>query len=234
MIHLRKSDDRGRTEIGWLKSRHSFSFGSYFDPKFMGFGPLRVINEDWVEPGEGFPTHGHANMEIITYIVDGELEHRDSLGSGSVIERGEVQRMTAGTGIQHSEFNPSSQQPVHLLQIWLQPEKNGLTPSYEEKIIADDEKRNRLRLVAGGDGRDGAMAINQKADVYASLLDPGKTVDHKLGRNRLGWVQVVDGALTVNGQTAGPGDGLAIAEEDQVTLTAGDKPAEFLLFDMAA
>ncbi len=182
MITLRKARDRGRTHIDWLDSWHSFSFGDYYDPNWMGFGPLRVINDDVVLPGGGFGMHPHRDMEIITYVVSGALEHKDSLGTGSVIRRGEVQRMTAGTGIRHSEFNPSPSEAVRLLQIWITPNKNGLQPSYEQRTIGDDQKQNRLRLIASKDGRDGAVTINQDADVYAALLKSGQKLAHPLRR----------------------------------------------------
>ena len=175
MIQVRRANERGRAAFGWLDSRHTFSFGEYHDPKHMGFGPLRVINDDRVQPGAGFGTHGHRDMEILSYVLEGALEHKDSLGTGSVIRPGDVQRMTAGTGIQHSEFNPTAREPVHFLQIWIEPERDGLAPSYEEKHFADGERRNQLRLIASHDGRDGSLRIHQDADVYAALLDEGKT-----------------------------------------------------------
>ncbi|MDH5346033.1 MAG: pirin family protein [Gammaproteobacteria bacterium] len=232
MINVRKSADRGAVNLGWLEARHSFSFGSYYDPGQMGFGPLRVINEDRIQPGQGFPTHGHRDMEIVTYIIDGALEHRDSMGNGSVIRRGDVQRMTAGSGVRHSEFNHSSVEITHLLQIWLLPERAGLPPGYEEKNFADVDKKNRLRLIASRDARDASLVIHQDADLYATVLDSSVTVEHILAEGRLCWIQVVRGALTVNGASVGPGDGVSLTAERSVSIAA-DEESELLLFDMA-
>jgi len=231
MITVRKAAQRGTTKIDWLDSRHTFSFGDYYDPSWMGFGPLRVINEDFVKPGQGFGMHPHRDMEIITYIVSGALEHRDSLGTGSVIRPGDVQRMTAGTGIRHSEFNPSADDVVHLLQIWIVPEQTNLKPSYEQKAIADDQKRNRLRLIAARVGRDGAVTIRQDADVYAALLDPEVKCAHKLAPNRGAWLQVIRGAVTINRTILSAGDGAAIENEPSLEIQA-TQPSELMLFDL--
>ncbi len=231
MITLRKSAQRGTTKIDWLDSRHSFSFGDYYDPRHMGFGPLRVINEDFVQPGEGFGMHPHRDMEIITYIVSGALEHRDSLGTGSVIRPGDVQRMSAGTGIRHSEFNPSATESVHLLQIWIQPEQKNLTPSYEQRAFSDAERRGQLRLIAAHDGRNGAVTIHQDADVYACLLDSGQTVKHDLANGRTAWLQLIKGEITLNGANLTPGDGAAIADERSLKIVTTES-SELLLFDL--
>ena len=231
MITLRKARDRGRTHIDWLDSWHSFSFGDYYDPNWMGFGPLRAINDDVVLPGGGFGMHPHRDMEIITYVVSGALEHKDSLGTGSVIRRGEVQRMSAGTGIRHSEFNPSPSEPVRLLQIWITPNKNGLQPSYEQRAIGDDQKQNRLRLIASKDGRDGAVTVNQNTDVYAALLTSGQKLAHPLRAGRSAWVQIIAGKVSANGKDLQPGDAAAIKDESNLELVA-QQDAELLLFDL--
>jgi redox-sensitive bicupin YhaK (pirin superfamily) len=231
MLLIRRSDDRGRANLGWLDSRHTFSFADYHDPRYMGFGPLRVINEDRVQPGQGFGTHSHTDMEIISYVLTGELAHRDSMGNGSVIRRGDVQRMTAGTGVQHSEFNHSQTRPVHFFQIWLIPEQRGLAPGYEEKHFDDDSKRSRLRLVASHDGRDGSVVVHQHADLYAALLAPGDEVQHATERTAKSWIQVASGALTVNGEQLGAGDGAAIAYDDTISIKSS-ADSELLLFDM--
>jgi hypothetical protein len=233
MLTIRKSEERGRADFGWLDSRHTFSFGHYFDPAHMGFGPLRVINDDRVAPGGGFPTHPHSDMEIISYVLDGGLEHRDSLGTGSVIRPGDVQRMSAGTGIRHSEFNASKSEPVHFLQIWVIPEKQGIKPSYEQKAFAPEEKRNRLRLVGSRDGREGSVTIHQDVDLYATLLDDGASVAHEVKPGRIAWVQLAQGEAKLNGEALHPGDGVAVAAAGTLTLT-GIAGAEILLFDMAA
>ena len=232
MISIRPAQARGTANLGWLDSRHSFSFGHYYDPKHMGFGPLRVINEDRVQPGGGFGTHGHSDMEIISYVLDGALEHKDSIGTGSVIRPGDVQRMSAGSGIRHSEFNHSKREPVHFLQIWLLPERQGLAPSYEQKTFADGEKRGRLRLLASRGGRDGSLVIHQDADIYASFLDEGDQVQHALRAGRKGWLQVARGAADVNGQTLRAGDGAAVEGEPELTITATANGTEILLFDL--
>jgi len=231
MLTKRPADERGVAKFGWLDSRHSFSFGDYHDPKHMGFGPLRVINEDRVEPGEGFPTHGHRDMEIVTYVIDGALEHRDSTGTGSVIRAGDVQRMSAGSGIRHSEFNASTQDPVHFLQIWIFPERPGLEPGYEEKNFTEESRRGGLRLIGSRGGRDGSLTIHRDVDLYASLLTKGEVVHHDTAPDRKVWVQIVRGQVTVNGTAAEAGDGIAIEGTDRVVLGA-NSGAELLLFDM--
>jgi redox-sensitive bicupin YhaK (pirin superfamily) len=232
MLTIRKSEDRGHADHGWLDTRHSFSFADYYDPAHMGFGPLRVINDDRIAGGGGFPTHPHRDMEIITYILEGALEHRDSLGNGSVIRRGDVQRMTAGTGIRHSEFNASAAEPVHLLQIWILPERGGLTPGYEQTTFAEADKRRRLRLIASRDGRDGAVTIHRDADVYATLLDEGESVAHELGTGRAAWLQVASGAVILNGEPLREGDGASL-DGGGIELTGTASRSELLLFDMA-
>lgn len=231
MLTIRHAEERGLANFGWLNSRHTFSFGHYHDPKFMGFGPLRVINEDRVQPGQGFGTHGHSDMEIISYVLDGALEHKDSIGTGSIIRPGDVQRMTAGTGVRHSEFNASDAESVHFLQIWIIPEENGLEPGYEQKAFIDDEKRGRLRLVGSRDGRDGSVTIHQDVDLYAALLGDDVSVSHELAAGRKAWVQVAKGSAVLNGKPLQAGDGVAI--ESQATITvSGASAAEVLLFDM--
>jgi quercetin 2,3-dioxygenase len=230
-IMHRPSDARGREQLGWLDSRHSFSFGHYYDPKHMGFRSLRVINEDRVAPGGGFPTHGHRDMEIISYVVEGGLAHRDSTGGEGVVNRGDVQAMSAGTGVRHSEFNASDEAPVRFLQIWLIPERQGLPAAYSQIHVSDEEKRNTLRQIAGSEAKDGVLGINQDARIYASVLDSGKSVALRLRPGRGAWVQVIDGALEVNGTTLNAGDGLAIEEVDSVAVT-GLRASEFLLFDL--
>ena len=233
MLDVRRADDRGLANLGWLNSRHTFSFGHYFDPRHMGFGALRVINEDRVQPGRGFDTHGHRDMEIISYVLDGALEHRDSMGNGSTIRPGDVQRMSAGTGVRHSEYNASSSDPVHFLQIWVLPEAEGIAPSYEQRRYPDEEKRGRLRLVASADGRDGSVTVHQDLNLYASLLAPGDAVTHQVTAGRQAWGQVARGAVTVNGEAIGAGDGFATTDRGALTVE-GLEAAEVLLFDMAA
>jgi len=232
MLQLRLSEQRGQADFGWLRSRHSFSFGGYHDPQHMGFGPLRVINEDKVAAAGGFDTHGHADMEIISYVLDGALEHKDSLGTGSVIRPGDVQRMSAGTGIRHSEFNASRTDPVHFLQIWIMPETSGLEPSYEQRHFDRAERHNKLKLVISATPADGVLKIHQQADIYASLLDTNEHVGFKPETGRSQWIQLVSGELLVNGEQMRPGDGLAITGEPEIAIKALDG-AEFLLFDMA-
>ena len=232
MMQLRPSEARGHANFGWLDSRHSFSFGHYHDPAHMGFGPLRVINEDRVAPAAGLDTHGHADMEIISYVLDGALEHKDSLGIGSVIRPGDVQRMSAGTGVRHSEFNASKTDPVHFLQIWVIPERKGLEPSYDQRHFPEEERRNALKLVASGTPRDGALKIHQDADIHASLLDAGQVLAFSPKAGRRQWLQLASGELVVNGKQLRRGDGLAIADEREVRIEALDA-SEFLLFDMA-
>ena len=231
MLLVRRADDRGRANLGWLDSRHTFSFADYHDPRFMGYGPLRVINEDRVQPSQGFGAHGHRDMEIISYVFSGALAHRDSMGNGSVIRRGDVQRMTAGTGVQHSEFNHSVTELVHFFQIWIFPDRRGLAPGYEEKHFGDDAKRGQLKLVASRDGRDGSVVIHQDADLYSALLAAGEGATHSTERTRKGWVQVASGAVTVNGETLAAGDGAAIAYEEAIAMRAS-ADSEVLLFDM--
>ncbi len=231
MITIRPGTERGLANHGWLHSRHTFSFGGYYDPDFMGFGPLRVINEDRVEPGQGFGTHGHRDMEIISYVIDGALEHKDSLGTGSVIRPGEVQRMTAGTGVRHSEYNASDTEPVHFLQIWILPERNGLAPGYEQKAFGDTEKRGRLRLVGSRDGREDSVTIHQDVDLYAALLNAGDAVHHLLGDGRYGWVQVVRGTVRLGAHELSAGDGAALRGPMDMTLE-GVEETELLVFDM--
>ena len=232
MINIRHSNDRGGGDHGWLKTRHSFSFDQYYDPSFMGFRSLRVINEDHVAPASGFPTHPHRDMEIITYVLEGALEHNDSLGTGSTILPGDGQRMTAGRGIRHSEFNPSKTDSVHLLQIWMLPEKQGLEPSYEQKSFPEAEKRGKLRVIASRDARDGSVKINQDAQLYVALLSPGQEVSHDLAKDRYAWLQVAKGAVELNGKPLGQGDGAAVSEVQKLTIK-GTKDAEVLLFDLA-
>jgi hypothetical protein len=227
MLHLRKSNDRGHANHGWLDSWHTFSFADYHDPQHVSFSALRVINEDRVAPGEGFPTHPHRDMEIITYVLEGALEHKDSLGTGSVIRPGEVQRMSAGTGIRHSEFNHSQTEPVHFLQIWILPDRQGVKPGYEQKRIGLD---GQLRLVASPDGHDGSVTIHQDARVYAARLN-GSEVTHTLASGRRAWLQVARGAVKLNGTTLQAGDGAGIENETALRLAA-DGSAEVLLFDL--
>lgn len=232
MITLRPAHARGHADHGWLDSHHSFSFADYYDPAHMGFRALRVINEDRVAPGRGFGTHGHRDMEIISYVLDGGLEHRDSLGTGSVIRPGDVQRMTAGTGVRHSEFNASKTDPVHFLQIWIVPEARDLEPSYEEKRFSEDEKRGRLRLVASRDARDGAVKVHQDVSLYATVLREGESVTHPLAPGRHAWVHVARGGAVVNGQRLDAGDAAALSDEAAVVITGRDE-GEVLLFDLA-
>jgi len=231
-VQLLPSSSRGQANHGWLQSSHSFSFADFYNPRQMGYRSLRVINEDVIQGGGGFPTHPHRDMEIVTYIVSGALEHKDSTGGSSVIERGEVQRMTAGTGVRHSEFNHSEADPVRLLQIWILPDRDGLKPGYEQKLYGDEAKRNRLLPIVAPDGRDGALAIHQDARLFASLLDAGKTLEHKLEAGRGAWVQLVSGRLNVGELALNDGDGAVI--EDVATLRiAAAAQSEFILFDLA-
>lgn len=232
MINIRPSDQRGGGDYGWLNTRHSFSFDQYYDPRFMGFRSLRVINEDVVAPAGGFPTHPHRDMEIITYVLEGALEHKDSLGTGSIIRPGDGQRMSAGRGIRHSEMNPSQTEPVHLLQIWITPDRSGYEPSYEQKAFSDDQKRGRLRLIAGPDGNDGSVTIHQDARLYVSLLGPGQEVAHELAKGRYAWLQVAKGAVELNGTMLNQGDGAAVEDEPKLRIK-GIENAEVLLFDLA-
>ena len=232
MLAIRHAEERGTASLGWLNSRHTFSFGHYYDPSFMGFGSLRVINEDEVKPGQGFGTHGHSDMEIISYVLDGALEHKDSMGNGSIIAPGDVQRMTAGTGVRHSEYNASDSDPVHFLQIWILPEKNGLEPGYEQKTFSVEDKRGQLRLVGSRDGRDGSVTIHQDVDFYAAVLSEGEAVSHALAAARKAWLHVARGAVTVNGERLGAGDGAALTGDQELAI-AGLEDTEVLLFDMA-
>jgi quercetin 2,3-dioxygenase len=233
MIQIRRGKERGHANHGWLDTYHSFSFSDYYDPKFMGFRSLRVINEDWVKPGFGFPTHPHRDMEIITYVLEGSLEHKDSMGTGSVIRPGEIQKMSAGTGVRHSEFNHSKDQPVHLYQIWILPEKEGLKPMYEQKAIPAEEKQGKLRLIASPDPGQGAVQLSQDAQLYTAHLDPGKTVEHKLDDGRYAWVQVTRGAVNIAGNELKAGDGAALSKENVVQLSGAKDGGEVLLFDLA-
>lgn len=231
MFAIRQSGDRGLANFGWLNSRHTFSFGHYYDPRFMGFGPLRVINEDRVKPAQGFDTHGHSDMEIISYVLDGALEHKDSMGNGSIIKPGDVQRMSAGSGVRHSEFNASKEDPVHFLQIWILPEEDGIEPSYEQKMFTADDKRGVLKLVGSRDGRDGSVTIHRDVDLYASVLAADDVVTHELAASRKGWLQVARGNVEFNGEALTPGDGVAIEGAASIEIRGVDD-AEVLLFDM--
>jgi redox-sensitive bicupin YhaK (pirin superfamily) len=232
MINIRRANERGHFNHGWLNTYHTFSFDQYYDPRFMGFRSLRVINEDFVSPGHGFPTHGHRDMEIITYILEGALKHEDSMGNGSIIRPGDVQRMTAGTGVRHSEKNESESLPVHLLQIWILPHTTGLQPGYEQKAFSEDERRGTLSLIASEDGRDGSVTVHQDVSVFASILAPGEEVVHELDPKRYGWIQGARGSITINGEDLQQGDGAMINGESALRLF-GSERAEVLLFDLA-
>jgi hypothetical protein len=232
MITVLPSTERGRTDAGWLDSRHTFSFGHFHDPRRMGFRALRVINEDRVEPGAGFGPHGHRDMEILSYPLDGALRHEDSLGSSGVLRPGELQSMSAGTGVRHGEHNDSSTEPLHFLQIWILPERAGLPPGYEQRAFPEAERRGRLRLLASRDGRDGALTVHQDVALYGALLNAGESATHELAPGRHAWVQVARGRVTVNGATLGPGDGAALSDETSAALAALED-AELLLFDLA-
>jgi redox-sensitive bicupin YhaK (pirin superfamily) len=232
MMKLRPREDRGTARTGWLDSRHSFSFGHYFDPTQMGFRSLRVINEDRVIPGAGFPTHGHSDMEIISYVLEGALAHEDTTGTKALIRPGEVQRMSAGTGIRHSEFNASKTEPVHFLQIWLLPERDGIAPGYEQRAFSDAEKRGRWRLVASRDGREGSVTVHQDVDLYASLLGDGERLSFDLRPERHAWLQVARGQVSVNGTTLKEGDGAAFSDVAAIEV-ASAADSEILLFDLA-
>lgn len=231
MFQVRKAEDRGHANHGWLDTYHTFSFASYRDPQHMGFRSLRVMNEDFVQPGQGFGTHPHHDMEIVTYVLEGALEHKDSMGNGEVLRPGEFQRMSAGTGITHSEFNPSDTEPVHLYQIWLLPERKRIEPSYEQKRFPEDERHNRLRLVASQDADAGSLLIHQDACIYLSSLDEGKQVSHELKPGRHAWLQVLRGGVSVNGHALDTGDGAAINGESELRIVA-THPVEFMLFDL--
>ena len=232
MVEIRRSQERGHAQHGWLDSFHSFSFADYHDPAHMGFGPLRVINEDRVQPGQGFGTHGHRDMEIISYVLEGGLAHRDSMGNGSVIRPGDVQRMSAGTGVHHSEFNASEREGVHFLQIWIEPNVRGMKPSYEEKNFDADSKRGRLRLIASPDGRDGSVTIHQDASLYATVLDGDAPVEFAQKAGRRTYVHVIRGEVQANGERLGAGDAMKVSGEARVRLENG-RNAEVLLFDLA-
>jgi quercetin 2,3-dioxygenase len=232
MITVRPAAARGHADHGWLDSRHTFSFADYYDERHMGFRSLRVINEDRVQPGQGFGTHSHRDMEIVSYVLEGALQHQDSLGTGSVIRPHEVQRMTAGRGVSHSEFNASHDEVVHFLQIWILPRQRDLEPSYEQRLFPAEEKRNHLRLLAAADARQGAVTIHQDAELYGTILDAGASVRHALRPGRYAWVQVARGDVRLNGQTLGAGDGAALDDEAAVELVAQDA-AEVLVFDLA-
>jgi quercetin 2,3-dioxygenase len=230
LIHDRNA--RGHAKIGWLESYHTFSFSNFYDPNRMGFRALRVINEDRVIPGAGFSTHGHKDMEILTYVLEGALEHRDSLGTGSVILPGDAQIMSAGKGITHSEFNHSQTEPVHLLQIWILPDQQGLTPRYEQRAFPLEEKKNKLCLIAAKDGREGAVTIHQDVDIYAAVLEPQNSVTYEVKPKRYAWLQIAKGSVTLNGQALSAGDGVQINGEESLTMGT-DAEAEILLFDLA-
>jgi len=231
MLNLRKSEDRGYADHGWLKSRHTFSFGDYHDPKHVEFGVLRVINEDQVAPGEGFGTHGHRDMEIVSYVLEGQLGHRDSMGNGSVIVPGDVQRMSAGTGVLHSEMNPSSSEPVHFLQIWIRPSAEGIRPGYEQKHFTPEEKRGVLRLVASEDGTQGSVRVHQDARIYAGLFDGSERAELALGARRRAYVHLARGSLKLNGVALAAGDGVQLSDVSTLTVSDG-RAAEVLVFDL--
>lgn len=233
MLNIRKAEDRGHSNLGWLDSHHTFSFAEYYDPRHMGFADLRVINDDTVAPGRGFGTHPHRDMEIISYVLEGALEHRDSMGNGSVMRPGDVQRMTAGTGVTHSEFNHSQSEPVHFLQIWVLPDRKNHEPGYEQKHFSDDEKRGRLRLIASRDGAEGSVSLNQDARVYAGLLDGGDAARHELDEGRVAWVHVARGSIELNGNPLSAGDGASVDEPGRLEFS-NPNDAEILLFDLAA
>src|SRR5829696_6825499 len=232
MLTIRRSNERGHFDHGWLNTYHTFSFDQYYDPRYMGFRSLRVINEDFVAAGRGFPKHGHRDMEIVTYILEGALKHEDSMGNGSVIRPGDVQRMTAGTGVRHSEQNASSTERVHLLQIWILPNADNLAPGYEQKAFSEEERRGQLRLIASEDGRDGSVHLNQDVSLFASILPAGQEVEHAMDERRYAWIQVARGSITVNGEDAGQGDGVTVVGESNLKIRA-QEPAEVLLFDLS-
>lgn len=231
MLQVRKGNERGAADFGWLQSNHSFSFGHYYDPEHMGFGPLRVINEDRVIPGAGFDTHGHRNMEIISYVLNGALEHKDSMGNGSVLRYGDVQRMSAGTGVLHSEYNPSQSERVHFLQIWIEPNVQNIAPSYEEKHFDRESKIGQLRLIVSPDGRNGSVSVHQDARVYVSILDGEDEVKYELAPGRTAYVHVIRGRVTANGVALASGDALKVNDEGLVSLSQAEA-AEVLLFDL--
>lgn len=232
MIRIRRAQDRGHTRLGWLDSRHTFSFGSSYDPKFMGFRSLRVINEDRVEPGQGFGTHGHSDMEILSYVLEGALEHRDSMGTGSVIRPGELQKMSAGTGVEHSEFNASREHPVHFYQIWLYPERPGIKPEYQQKAFPEHERQGVMRLIASPDGAQGSVVLHQDAKLYSGLIGADQEVVHPLPAERFGWIQAARGVVQLNGKELREGDGAAVSQEGELRLRS-PKGSEVLVFDLA-
>jgi redox-sensitive bicupin YhaK (pirin superfamily) len=232
MITIRGAKERGHFDHGWLNTFHTFSFDQYYEPRYMGFRTLRVINEDFVAGGRGFPKHGHRDMEIITYILEGALRHEDSMGNGSVIRPGDVQRMTAGTGVRHSEQNASEREQVHLLQIWILPHTVGLEPGYEQKAFSEDERRGRLKLIASDDGSDGSVVVHQDVKLFASIIPAGEQVEHTMDQQRYAWIQVARGAVSVNGEKADQGDGVMVAGESNLQIKA-EENAEVLLFDLA-
>lgn len=242
MMEIRYGRDRGAAQFGWLDTRHSFSFGNYYDPARMGFGSLRVINEDKVAPGKGFATHGHRDMEIVTYVLDGALEHKDSLGNGSIMRPGDVQRMSAGTGILHSEFNPSPTEPVHLLQIWLLPDQTDLEPSYEQRYFPPAERQNQFRAIATRDGQNGSVVIHQDAAIYSALLAAQQTLTHAIAPGRRGWLQVAEGAIRLNGVELSAGDAVAFSPDEtgdgaraiDLDILSHTDSTNLLLFDLAA
>jgi quercetin 2,3-dioxygenase len=230
MIKIRPSSERGNLNFGWLDTKHTFSFGSYYDPKYTGFGNLLVINEDIIAPGQGFGTHGHQDMEIVTYVVEGELEHKDSIGNIETIPAGEVQRMTAGTGIRHSEYNHSNKESVHLLQIWITPDTKNLSPSYQQKSFSQEEKKGKLCLLASHDGRENSLKIHQKVDLFTAILDIDEEINYTLNDNDYSWIQIIKGALNINEEILKVGDGVAIKEENILSLKSVKENTEFLLF----
>ena len=232
MMNIRHSKDRGHANFGWLNAKHSFSFASYYDPNHMGFSDLRVINEDQVVPNQGFGTHSHKDMEIVTYVLAGELEHKDSIGNGSIIRVGDVQRMSAGSGIAHSEFNASAVTPVHLLQIWIEPNRFGIEPSYEQKNFSDEQKRGQLKLVASNDGRNDSMTIHQDASLYVSILENDDRLTYDVAENRAVWLQIVKGKLKINDRVVETGDGVSISGANAMSIVGVGDESEFLLFDL--
>jgi quercetin 2,3-dioxygenase len=232
MLQIRRSAERGLADHGWLLSRHTFSFADYYNPGHMGFGPLRVINEDRVRPGQGFGTHGHRDMEIISYVLEGALEHRDSIGTGSIIRPGDVQIMSAGTGIRHSEFNPSKTEGVHFLQIWIEPDRDGIEPRYDQKRFPETERRGRLLLVGSSNGRDGSIVIHQDVDLFSGIFDPGQETAHALRSGRKAWLQLARGSLEANGQRLEAGDGAALEDEAALKMKGFSDNTEILLFDL--
>ena len=231
MIKIRRSKERGHANHGWLDTHYTFSFSDYYDPQFMGFRDLRVINEDFIEPDQGFPKHGHRDMEIITYMISGELSHRDSMGNGETIHPGEVQRMTAGTGVLHSEYSSPTDR-THLLQIWILPEEKDLTPSYEQTFFPPEEKQGKLKLVASRAGTDGSVTIHQNVNLFSSILAKDETVDHELAENRHAWIQIIKGSIALNDETLTQGDGAAVSDETSLKIKALTDKTEFLLFDL--